>query len=268
MSASQQQQQSWLLVNAVVWFSMNLLALAIASSPPSAMLQRRQVSKAALWSFRETIQAQNEHGVLTGRILDTSSIGGKLPLVVFLHGAGERGNDNLRQLWLLPQLMASPCYSEKYPCIVLAPQCPYGSDWSRHSELLMSLIEQIADQCAVDRDRIYLTGLSMGGFGAWNLAARYPDTFAAVVPVCGGGKLSDATNLSGLPIWAVHGDADQTVSVRNTREIIDAMRQLGATPRYSELPGVGHNSYIYAYDHRNGILDWMFQQRRKRPAQY
>lgn len=130
---------------------------------------------------------------------------------------------------------------------------------------LEELIEHTLEQHHIDPDRIYLTGLSMGGFGSWELAARRPDLFAAIVPVCGGGRPDCAESLKNLPLWAVHGSEDTVVLPERSREMITAIQSVGGTPRYTELPGVGHNCWKYAYDPESGILKWMFQQRRKRP---
>lgn len=187
------------------------------------------------------------------------------PLLVFLHGAGERGHENLRQLQNLPEQLASHAWRARFPCYVLAPQCPRGSYWSAHMNELESLIDRVAGEHQIDRSRIYLTGLSMGGFGSWELAARRPDLFAAVVPICGGGDPESASNLIDLPIWAVHGDADKSVPVENTRKMIVAIESLGGTPRYTELPGVGHNSWTQSYRDPTGVIPWMFSQKRSLP---
>lgn len=253
-----------LLACVVVWFCLNLLVQAAASDVPEAFLVRRPVNSAGLWQYRKEIATNGSSGGLQGRIFPAQPTATRLPLVVFLHGSGERGADNIRQLWLFPQLMVTKRYYAKFPCILLAPQCPEGSNWIQHRTQVMQLIDDVARTYPVDRDRIYLTGLSMGGFGAWDLAAHYPDVFAAVVPVCGGGDPATAQALVKVPVWAVHGDADQSVDVGATRRMITALRQVGATPEYSELPGVGHDSYHYAYDLHTGVLDWMFRQHKER----
>lgn len=182
------------------------------------------------------------------------------PLIVFLHGAGERGDENLHQLKHFPEQMASKWWRHNFPCFLLAPQCPLGSDWSRHMAELEALIERVLEENNIDRSRVYLTGLSMGGFGSWELAARRPDLFTAIVPICGGGKPEWGKQLANTPIWAIHGNVDRSVPVDRSREVINAIRQAGGTRRYSELPGVGHDSWSETYSDRDGVVRWMFQQ--------
>ena len=188
----------------------------------------------------------------------------RYPLVCFLHGAGERGSDNRTQLFGLPEQLAEPEWRNTFPSFVLAPQCPETSYWTNHDAELLSLIDDVSHRYSIDPDRIYLTGLSMGGYGTWSLAARAPDRFAAIVPICGGGDTAWATKLIDVPIWAVHGDADPSVNVRYTREMIAAIREAGGQPRYTELPGIGHDSWTQTYRGREGVVKWMFEQRNSR----
>lgn len=185
------------------------------------------------------------------------------PLVLFLHGAGPRGDDNRSHLIEVPARLASEEWRTRFPCFLAAPQCPQHSYWTSRTEVLVSLIESICERYPIDRRRIYLTGLSMGGFGSWALAGHRPDLFAAVVPICGGGDPTQADRLANLPLWAVHGAADQVVPVESTRRMIDALRQAGGNPKYTELPGVGHNCWTETYQDPKGPIPWMFQQKRK-----
>lgn len=204
--------------------------------------------------------------------------GRRYPLVLFLHGAGERGDDNRAQLAYLPAWLAEPAARESFPCYVLAPQCRAGKkwvevDWSAPEstpqrpapspDLLgaIAALEETLAREAVDPDRIYLTGLSMGGYGAWDMAARLPDRFAALLPVCGGGDEATAAKIVGLPVWCFHGDADTAVPVGRSRAMIQALRAAGGDPRYSELAGVGHDAWTPAYRDR-AVLEWLFEQRR------
>jgi predicted peptidase len=215
------------------------------------------------------------------RVLRPAKIeeGRKYPLVVFLHGAGERGDDNQAQLKYFPEMMAQPEYREKYPCFVIAPQCREGKSWSgfgrrRNREasdanepsdqlkVVMQILETHIKNEPIDTKRIYLTGLSMGGYGSWDWAAREPDRFAAVVPICGGGDESKADRLVKLPIWAVHGDEDEAVPVERTRTMIAAIKKAGGNPKYTELKGVGHNSWTPAYTDPDGVVKWMFEQKK------
>jgi predicted peptidase len=205
--------------------------------------------------------------------------GKKYPIVIFLHGAGERGDDNQAQLKYFPELMAKAEYREKYPCFLIAPQCRNGESWAgfgrrgdaldapaeptEQLKVVMQILDSSLKMYPVDPNRIYLTGLSMGGFGSWDWASREPDRFAAVVPICGGGDVSQADKLTKTPIWAVHGDADNVVPVDQTRRMIEAIKKAGGDPKYSELKGVGHNSWTPAYSDPKGVVPWMFEQKKK-----
>lgn len=198
------------------------------------------------------------------------------PLVLFLHGAGERGSDNERQLEYLPTWMAEPTLRERRPCFLLAPQCRAGGLWidvswadgrstpqgppSTDMLAVIAVLNAVVAAEPVDPARIYLTGLSMGGYGAWDLAARQPERFAALLPICGGGDEATAPRLTKLPIWCFHGAADQVVPVERSRRMIAAVRKAGGSPRYSELAGVGHDSWTPAY-RDPAVLDWLFERR-------
>ena len=204
--------------------------------------------------------------------------GERYPLVLFLHGAGERGDDNATQLKYLPEWMAAGDRREAMPCFLLAPQCPEGQKWSddewgdaastpQRSEptapmqgAIEALCKVIAEH-PVDLDRIYLTGLSMGGYGTFDLATRHADWFAAAAPICGGGDEQQADRLAGLPLSIWHGDADDAVPVARSRSMVSALWDLDESPIYRELPGVGHNAWDIAY-RPGGCLEWLFAQRR------
>ncbi|MEO2009132.1 MAG: alpha/beta fold hydrolase [Pirellulaceae bacterium] len=203
----------------------------------------------------------------------------KYPLVIFLHGAGERGTDNKSQLKYLPEPMATSAMRKAFPCFLLAPQCrkekqwvnvPWGDKQSTPmdetpSHQLRTVVEMIKVTLAeqpVDRQRVYVTGLSMGGYGAWELAARHPDRVAALAPICGGGDEKQAKKFAKMPIWAFHGDKDGAVPVGRARSMVEAIRDVGnKRVKYSELPDVGHNSWLNAYSNESGLLEWMFQQK-------
>jgi len=207
------------------------------------------------------------------RLLEPASLvpGKKYPLVLFLHGAGERGDDNVKQLQYLPELMVTPEYREKFPCFLIAPQCretkwwvsrgPEKSGVSEQMQVVEGILREVEQKYPVDLTRVYLTGLSMGGFASWNLAARHPDWFAAVVPICGGGDPESADKLAKLPIWAFHGSEDKVVPPKLSQQMIDAVRDAGGHPKYTELAGVGHDSWTPAYSDPQGVLAWLFEQR-------
>lgn len=204
--------------------------------------------------------------------------GKRYPVVLFLHGAGERGGDNTAQLKYLPTWLAEPAWRERFPSFVVAPQCRADHRWSpfdwadRKSSPLkaeptadlaaaIAALDEVCDSEPVDEDRVYLTGLSMGGYGSWELAARMPQRFAAVAPICGGGDEAQAAKLVKLPIWCFHGGADTVVPVARSRSMIAAIEAAGGSPKYTEFPGVGHNSWTPAY-RDSGLLEWLFAQRR------
>ena len=212
--------------------------------------------------------------------------GKRVPLVVFLHGSGERGDDNERQLVHFVGAAAKPDFQSKAPCFILAPQCPANETWvsidlktlqaggtmaftvepTRALRAVLAMLEELMRTRPIDRDRVYLTGLSMGGFGAFDLAARHPDLFAAVVPVCGGGDPSVAGRMASVPFLVAHGIDDRIVPVDQSRMMEIALRGAGATVTLKEYPGVGHDSWTPAYRFGpEGVLDWMFAQRRKTP---
>ncbi len=202
------------------------------------------------------------------------------PLVLFLHGAGERGSDNARQLKYFPARMAEPEMQTAFPAFVLAPQCASDVWWvdfegdrnnppelkatlNTQSRLALQALDDVMEREPVDADRVYLTGLSMGGYGSWAIAAADPERFAAVVPICGGGELAQAPKLVGLPIWAWHGDADRAVNVECSRQTVAAIRKAGGQVRYTELAGVGHDSWTPAYSNASGVIPWMFGHTRR-----
>lgn len=201
----------------------------------------------------------------------------KYPLVLFLHGAGERGDDNSRQLVHGCKDFASDENRTKYPCIVVVPQCPSGKrwvevDWAAEShrqpeeespslKLTRELISQLQQQLRVDSRRIYVTGLSMGGYGTWDLVTRTPDLFAAAAPICGGADETLADRVTKLPIWAFHGDKDSVVKVERTRRMIAAIEKAGGMPKYTEYPGVNHDSWTRTYADPK-FMEWLFAQKR------
>ena len=201
----------------------------------------------------------------------------KYPVVLFLHGAGERGTDNKKQLYYFGNAITKPENRQQYPCYVIVPQCRDGKKWadvdwakkrseaapkeaSDQSKVALAILDEVVKKYPVDEKRIYLTGLSMGGFGSWDIACRYPEKFAAVVPICGGGDESQAAKLVKLPIFCAHGAADNVVSVERSRGMIEAIKKAGGNPIYAEYPAVGHNSWDRAYNDADGAIPWMFKQ--------
>ncbi|MDF1863758.1 MAG: alpha/beta hydrolase-fold protein [Saprospiraceae bacterium] len=204
------------------------------------------------------------------------------PLILFLHGAGERGNDNELQLVHGAKLFLENI--EKHPAIVVFPQCPENVRWSnvdwdsrmedgscnmpfsekatRPMELVLELIDNLLITKSIDNSRIYLCGLSMGGFGSFDLLARKPDFFAAAIPICGGGNpLVAKLYADNTAMWIFHGDADVVVPVEGSRKMYQVLKELGANVRYTEYPGVNHNSWDKAFAEPS-FLEWLFSQKK------
>lgn len=184
-----------------------------------------------------------------------------VPLVLFLHGAGERG-DNLEKLKAhgLPNVLETRNPFPE-PALVVAPQCTADSWWTLKLNGLESLLNTVQKQYPVDPTRIYLTGLSMGGYGAWHLALKDPARFAALVPVCGGGIPPLAAKLKNLPAWAFHGADDAVVPLSASTKMVEALKKSKGNVKLTVYPGVGHNSWTKAYSEPE-LYTWMFAQRR------
>jgi predicted peptidase len=200
------------------------------------------------------------------------------PLVLFLHGAGERGTDNRAQIRYLPEWMAQDRYQLDYPCFVVVPQCRPDRYWVEtprafdrqaprqppgpQMQVVINILEEVIAAFPVDQRRLYLTGLSMGGYGAWDLGTRLAERWAAVAPICGGGDELYADRLVGVPVWAWHGEDDSVVPPARSQRMINAIRDAGGDPRFSQLAGVAHDSWTPAYTKPDGVLPWMFAQRK------
>ena len=201
----------------------------------------------------------------------------KYPLVVFLHGSGERGKDNEAQLKWGVSNFATDQIMKSHPAFIIAPQCPENISWSNFSrekkgtqmflqpsptkpmELLIALIIKLVKTLPIDSNRIYITGLSMGGFGTFDAIERYPNLFAAAVPVCGGGDVTKAPIISHIPIWIFHGAEDPAVSPILSLDMINALTKNGAHPGFTQYPEVGHFSWLAAYTDQL-MIDWLFRQ--------
>lgn len=201
----------------------------------------------------------------------------KYPLVIFLHGSGERGNDNEAQLKWGVQNFATDKNMVEHPAIVIAPQCPTGVSWSnvkrtpnsttielqstpsKPMQLLMELIHKTISEMPVDTNRIYITGLSMGGYGTFDAIERYPDLFAAAVPVCGGGDISKASTIAHIPMWIFHGAEDPAVNTNYSVEMNAALMKAGAHPGLTIYPETGHFSWLAAYSDEH-MMEWLFRQ--------
>ena len=203
----------------------------------------------------------------------------KYPLVIFLHGSGERGSDNDAQLKWGVINFATDEMMVLHPAFVIAPQCPANSTWAntvrtnnnttitlqpqptKTMELLIDLIHQLIKKMPVDTNRIYITGLSMGGYGTYDAIERYPDLFAAAMPVCGGGDVSKAATIAHIPIWIFHGAEDAAVNPIYSLNMAEALTNAGAHPGLTMYPETGHFSWLAAYSDMHA-MEWLFRQKK------
>ena len=181
-----------------------------------------------------------------------------LPLLVCLHGAGERGNGTSDLNKVNVHGVSRYCSDGTFEldAIVLCPQCPTGTVWNKMTVELKALIDRVAAKYSVDTKKISLTGLSMGGFGTWEMALTYPDYFSCFAPVCGGGMAWRCDALKGKSIWAFHGNDDPTVAFSNSVEMVDKARAFGADVKFTIFDKVGHNSWESAYLDTK-VVDWL-----------
>ena len=184
----------------------------------------------------------------------------KWPLVVYLHGAGARGPDiNIVRHWGLPGLIE---HGKKFGFILLSPQCARIRSWAR--ELVVGLIEHVSNSLSVDRERVYLTGYSMGGFGTWAAASPNPDRFAAIAPLCGGGDVSQAERLAKVPIWVFHGARGHVVPFKASRTMVEAVRKSGGRVEFTVYPDRDHDICELTYQNEH-LYEWLLAQRRIPP---
>lgn len=202
--------------------------------------------------------------------------GKRYPLILFLHGSGECGTDNLKQIKVgVPSLMAS-LLKRPEPVIVVAPQCQAGSGWVKQLafeesyamskepaaslESALAVCRHVAATRQADTKRLYITGLSLGGFGTWDAIQREPDLFAAAIPICGGGDIRRVRELKKLPIWVFHGTDDKNVAVACSRRMVDGLKQAGNRKvRYTEYENAAHNVWDRTYANPE-VIDWLLQQ--------
>lgn len=218
-----------------------------------------QVQEAHHFAGSKTLSISSEYGYLLFTPSNTElQENGKFPLIVFLHGAGERGDSiNLVKVHGPPKLVEK---NKEFPFIVLSPQCAEG-DWWEANRVDM-LIDQVIKEHPVDRDRIYLTGLSMGGFGSWDLAQLRPERFAAVAPICGGSRTNAfmAGKMKDVPTWTFHGAMDSVVPLEGTTRIVKALKSIEADVRYTIYPMAGHDSWTETYDNPE-LYSWFLSHR-------
>ncbi len=182
----------------------------------------------------------------------------KMPLIILLHGAGERG-DGGESLYTVEKNGFAKIFTEdkNYECVLVSPQCGKNSFWAAKVPYIKEFIDQLKEAYDIDEKRIYLTGVSMGGYGTWYTAMAYPDEFAAIAPCCGGGMSWNAEVLK-MPVWAFHGSCDDIVYLHNSTDMIEAMKKCGYSPKFTVFEGVGHNSWDYTFDEE--LLFWLLSK--------
>lgn len=183
------------------------------------------------------------------------------PFLLFLHGAGERGDD-----WTLVKKHGPPKLADSqtdFPFVLVSPQCPRDLWWDDDGLIrqLARLVDAIGQELAIDPNRLYLTGLSMGGYGVWKLACEHPQRYAALAPICGGGDPTQAHKLASMPIWAFHGALDDVVPQEQTIAMIEGVEDAGGQPRLTIYPDVAHDSWTITYDNPQ-LYEWLLAQRR------
>ena len=194
--------------------------------------------------------------------------GSELPLVVFLHGAGERGRDNTAQVRVHIDGLIEATQNEEFSSFLVAPQLPAGASWNANgrTDLAIDIIHSLTETLPIDEQRIYVTGLSLGGNGSFNYITRFPEMFAAAVPMSGWGTPSRAADIVDIPVWMFHGDRDSTVAPSGSRDMHVAIQDAGGTSLLTEIAGGGHViwSPIYgdASRDRFGLYDWLFGQQK------
>ena len=185
----------------------------------------------------------------------------KWPLILFLHGAGERGSNlNLVTKHGPPKLVKQ---GKKFPFIIVSPQCPANYWWPTEVEMLNALLDEIMEKYNVDTDRVYLTGLSMGGFGSWSLGCRNPERFAAIAPICGGGQPYVAGKLKDVPVWAFHGAKDPVVPMQMSEIMVRAINRAGGNAKLTTYPKAGHDAWTATYNNPE-LYDWFLTHKKKK----
>lgn len=262
-----------------LFFLIVAFAITAVTTPANA---QNELNLEELYDAKEFISENGDTLLYRIMVPEEMEEGKQYPLVLFLHGAGERGNDNTAQLEWGVHAFSNPEFREWNPSIVIAPQVPEDSYWgnlnwredgteltdepSTPLELAHQLVLQTVEDFPVDENRLYITGLSMGGFGTWDMITRHPDLFAAAMPVCGGGDPTKAHLLVDMPIWNFHGANDNVVPAELSRDMIQAIRIAGGSPGYTEYPDTDHFSWIPAYADAH-VLEWLFNQRKDSSAE-
>lgn len=264
-----------------IFFSCLLLGGAGNATAAAMASKIKGTSATAAMRFKPLVYKNAAGETLPYRLLTPLRYdsGKAYPLVLFLHGAGERGSDNtITCKNALPEF-ASDAVMKKYPAFFIVPQVPEDEKWTsvkawneahtiaspepeKSLRLALEIIEQVRKDYNIDPQRIYITGISMGGYGTWDAIWRHPGLFAAAAPICGGGDPSKAPVIAKMPLWVFHGGADTTVPTPKSREMVAALKAAGGKPKYTEYPGVKHDSWTRTYQNPE-FYAWLFAQRKK-----
>jgi predicted peptidase len=239
------------------WSALVVLGAATWISTPALADNSKSVGKQHAKHFEKEITVQVKLDYLLYLPQGYEKEGQSWPLVLFLHGAGESGQDvNKVKVHGPPKLVEA---GKEFPFIVVSPQAP-RMGWD--VQTLNALLDDVVANYRVDKDRIYVTGLSMGGFGTWALAAAYPNRFAALVPICGGGNTADAKKLVNIPIWVFHGAKDNVVPPSRSENMVKALKEAGAKNlKFTLYPDANHDSWTETYNNAE-MWDWLLQQKR------
>jgi predicted peptidase len=244
--------------------------------PPSFLTQTFTDSRGRVLPYRMLVPFG--HHEQAHSLIREANLVERMPLVLLLHGSSERGNDNSAQLSNgVAELLGSETATARFACFYVVPQCPEKLHWVKadlHSghyvlppepseplSAAVELLESILNSHPIDPQRVYIIGFSMGGFGVWDLLSRWPDRFAAAVPICGGADENAVVAARAVPVWAFHGADDPLVPVEYSRRAVAALRAAGGIPRYNEYPNVGHDAWTKAFA-EPALLSWLFSHRR------
>ncbi len=243
-----------------------LTTVSYAWAAPGADTTSSQPQTVKQFQFRKVESATLKYLLFLPKGYETSS-DKRWPLMLFLHGAGERGND----IWKVtthgpPKNVA---HNPDFPFILISPQCPDGEIWS--SDILLGLLDEVSSHLRVDTNRVYLTGLSMGGYGTWDLGLSHPERFAAIVPICGGGELINVLLAEGprgqalksLGVWAFHGGKDPTVPLEESQRMVAMLKKKGVQDaKLTVYPEAGHDSWTETYNNPE-VYQWLLSHERK-----